>query len=265
MLLQIVHTTHYHYDRPVDYALQKVRLYPSASPMQDIVNWAVTVDGGKVESSYFDQYGNKTDLISTIVGARTLTVTAAGTVTTQDTAGIFGRVYGRAPLWHFLQPTPMTDPGAKVNALARLLGNGDDALDRMHALSAAVLSDVPYSVGPTKAGTTAEEALKIGKGVCQDHAHIFIATARRAGFPARYVSGYLMINDIIEQDASHAWAEVHLDDLGWVGFDVSNGVSPDERYVRIAVGRDARDTSPITGFRLGAAHESLSVSVQVQQ
>ena len=107
--------------------------------------------------------------------------------------------------------------------------------------------------------------MAIGNGVCQDHAHIFIAAARLAGIPARYVSGYLMINDQVSQDASHAWAEVHVDDLGWVGFDVSNGVSPDERYVRIAIGRDARDASPISGFRLGIADESMSVSLQVQQ
>jgi transglutaminase-like putative cysteine protease len=108
-------------------------------------------------------------------------------------------------------------------------------------------------------------ALDIGKAVCQDHTHIFMAAARLAGFPARYVSGYLMMNDQADQDASHAWAEVHVDDLGWVGFDVSNGISPDERYVRIAIGRDARDTSPISGFRRGSANEVLSVSLQVQQ
>lgn len=265
MLIKITHSTRYEYDQPVDYALQKVRLYPLSSPMQHVSDWAVTTEGGKVEASYLDHYGNKTDLVSTDVGAQSITVTATGTVTTHDKAGIFGRIYGRAPLWHFLQATRLTQPGPKIAPLAAILGNGDDALNRLHALSAAVLGAVPYQLGATEAGTTALEALGIGKGVCQDHAHIFLAASRMAGFPARYVSGYLMVNDQIEQNASHAWAEVHLDDLGWVGFDVSNGLSPDDRYVRIAIGRDARDSSPITGFRYGAADESFGVSIQVQQ
>jgi len=124
---------------------------------------------------------------------------------------------------------------------------------------------VPYGQADTYATTPAEDALRAGGGVCQDHAQIFIAAARHAGIPTRYVSGYLMMNDRIDQDASHAWAEAHLDGLGWVGFDVSNGICPDERYVRIAIGRDSRDAAPITGVRLGTATESMIVSVQIQQ
>ena len=83
--------------------------------------------------------------------------------------------------------------------------------------------------------------------------------------PARYVSGYLMMDDRVDQDATHAWAEAHVEGLGWVGFDVSNGISPDERYVRIATGRDARDASPTEGLRVGDAAEHMIVSLQVQQ
>ena len=104
-----------------------------------------------------------------------------------------------------------------------------------------------------------------GGGVCQDHEQIFVPAARVAGIPARYISGYLMMNDRVDQDASHAWAEAHIDGLGWVGFDVSNGYSPDERYVRIATGLVARDASPISGVRMGSANESMIVSLQIQQ
>ena len=78
-------------------------------------------------------------------------------------------------------------------------------------------------------------------------------------------SGYLMMNDRIDQDASHAWAEAHIGGLGWVGFDVSNGISPDERYVRIATGLDYRGAAPVSGMRMGTSGESMIVSVQVQQ
>ena len=265
MLLRITHKTQYSYSQPVDYALQKVRLAPRSSAIQDISDWEVTVDGGKVEASYSDHYGNHVDLVSIEQGAQSLTVTATGTANTQDTAGVFGKVYGRAPLWYFQQFTPLTTPASSMASLAAILEEYDTQLAGLHALSAAILSVTPYQVGATNSETTAAAALALGAGVCQDHAHIFITAARIAGLPARYVSGYLMMDDRVDQDASHAWAEAHVDGVGWVGFDVSNGISPDERYVRIAIGRDAQDAAPISGLRMGQSDEAMIVSLQVQQ
>ncbi|MEM6408226.1 MAG: transglutaminase family protein [Pseudomonadota bacterium] len=265
MKLLINHRTQYAYDAPVGYTLQKVRLRPQRSIMQEVVEWDLTIDGGRVEASYMDHYANHVDLVSAEIGVRELVITAKGEVKTHDAAGVLGQVYGRAPLWHFVQPTALTQADTAIKTLSKIIRDSDTVLNGMHALSSAVLSAVPYEIGQTQATTTAAEAMEIGKGVCQDHANIFIAAARAASIPARYVSGYLMMNDRVDQDASHAWAEVHLDGLGWVGFDVSNGVSPDERYVRLATGRDARDAAPISGLRMGASDESLVVSLQVQQ
>ncbi|MFQ1701021.1 transglutaminase domain-containing protein [Loktanella agnita] len=265
MQIKIRHTTEYSYDQPVDYGLQKVRLHPLNSAVQDVSDWQMQVEGGKIEASYQDHYGNHTDLVSITPGAEKLTLTASGIVHTRDTAGVFGHIYGRAPLWHFLQSTHMTTADAHIQELAKVVGAAETTLAGLHALSAAVLNACPYHVGNTQAETTAAEALKIGTGVCQDHAHIFMAAARHIGMPARYVSGYLMVNGQINQEASHAWAEAHIAELGWVGFDISNGVAPDEKYVRIAVGRDARDAAPVSGMRMGNSDEDLIVYLQVQQ
>lgn len=265
MQLQINHTTHYTYDQPVDYALQKVRLRPGPSSAQEIANWSVQVEGGKIEASYSDHYGNHTDLVSVDPGTRSVTLTASGKVVTRDLSGVTGMVYGRAPLWHFCQATKLTAPGPRVKALARLVGEVADTLSGLHDLSTALLETAPYEIGKTNTYTTAEQALELGNAVCQDHAHIFISAARLAGIPARYVSGYLMMNDRVDQGASHAWAEAHVDALGWVGFDVSNGVAPDDRYVKIAIGRDAFDAAPVTGMRLGRSDEAMIVSLQVEQ
>ena len=100
-----------------------------------------------------------------------------------------------------------------------------------------------------------EKAIEIGQGVCQDRAHIFGAAARAAGLPARYVSGYLFIPDRVDQDTGHVWAKAHLLDLGWGGLDFSNGVSPDEKYLRIAIARDALEATPVSGLRIGAEDE----------
>jgi transglutaminase-like putative cysteine protease len=113
--------------------------------------------------------------------------------------------------------------------------------------------------------TTAEAALALGQGVCQDHAHIFIGAARLLGLPARYVSGYLMMDDRVDQEAGHGWAEAHVAGLGWVGFDVSNAICPDERYVRLATGTDYRDAAPVTGINIGGGQIALEVSLAVEQ
>ncbi|MGB3179169.1 MAG: transglutaminase family protein [Albidovulum sp.] len=265
MQLHINHTTQYSYDQPVDYALQKVRMRPNKSLAQDITDWALRVEGGKVEASYCDHYGNHTDLISINPGERAVKLIASGNVVTRDQLGVFGMVYGRAPLWHFSQDTKLTKPGPQIKELAKVVDAADNTLAGLHDLSDALLKAAPYEIGKTDSHTNAEHALELGNAVCQDHAHIFISAARLARIPARYVSGYLMMDDRVDQAASHAWAEAHVEALGWVGFDVSNGVAPDERYVRIAIGRDALDAAPVTGMRLGNSSESMIVSLQVEQ
>ncbi|MDW4499138.1 transglutaminase family protein [Sulfitobacter sp. D35] len=265
MLLHISHTTRYAYDRPVDYALQQVRLTPPTTPQQRVLSWDITVEGGKVETSYSDHHQTRVHLLSVTPGGTGVAINAAGQVETHDTSGVLGQATGAAPLWYFLKTTPLTEPGDRVAALAEDVRGSPDLLGALHGLSAAILAAVPYKIGDTYAATTAEAALAGGSGVCQDHAQIFVAAARAAGCPARYVSGYLMMDDRVDQDASHAWAEAHVDGLGWVGFDISNGISPDERYVRIASGLDYREAAPISGLRLGDAEESMIVSVQVQQ
>ncbi|PJI85396.1 transglutaminase-like putative cysteine protease [Yoonia maricola] len=265
MKLRIQHTTKYTYDAPVSYGLQQVRLTPASSKHQTVHNWDVTISGGQTELTFDDQYQNKTLLVKADAGTTEVSVDVTGEVETHSSDGVFGKVYGTAPLWHFRQSTLRTQAGRGIKKLAKIITKAPDALDGLHALSTAIIAAAPYSTTGTEAGTTAEEALSAGGGVCQDHAQIFVSAARVAGIPARYISGYLMMNDRIDQDASHAWAEAHIDGLGWVGFDVSNRICPDERYVRIATGLDSRDASPISGVRLGSAQEAMIVSLQVQQ
>ena len=265
MLIKISHRTDYTYDRPVSYALQRLRLRPSDSALQTVKDWNVTIDGGRIETGYADHFANKVDLIQADEGVQSLSITVAGEVETHDRSGVLGPVYGRAPLWFFEQPTPLTEAGPLITDLILSVAEHTDTLDMLHALSAAILEKVPYELNETHAETRAEEAMSHGKGVCQDHANIFVAAVRKLGRPARYVSGYLLMDDRIDQEASHAWAEAHIDGLGWVGFDVSNGISPDERYVRLAIGRDAHEAAPVSGIRMGDGTESLIVSLQVQQ
>lgn len=266
MRLKILHTTTYHFDQPVPYGLQQLRLIPKSRAGQTVVDWDMQIEGGRAQTEFTDHHQNRVSLISFDANATSIVVHCEGTVETADMAGVIGKHGGFAPLWFFQSSTELTRAGANVRRLARGLrdDHGED-LPRLHALSARVLEEVPYEVGVTHATTSAEEAIEHGCGVCQDHAHIFLAAARSMGYPARYVSGYLMMDDRVHQDASHAWAEVHVEALGWVGFDISNGISPDRRYVRVATGLDYRDAAPISGVRFGAGGEAMSIDIQVQQ
>jgi len=135
----------------------------------------------------------------------------------------------------------------------------------LHEIMNQIRSRIAYEIGVTHAHTTAAEALADGKGVCQDHAHVFISAARTLGIPARYITGYLLMNDAHPSAAHHAWAEAWIDPLGWVAFDSANRVCPTDRYVRLAAGLDAGYAAPIIGSRRGGASEKLEVSVAVQQ
>jgi transglutaminase-like putative cysteine protease len=263
--LSIHHLTRYYFDEPVTHALQRLRLTPKSTSGQSVIEWSMALEGGAVQAEYDDQNHNRTTLISVLPGTRELTVTCAGVVETADNAGVIGRHAGHLPLWHFLDQTPATRPGPRMRGLVASRPVEDDPVATLHRLSARVLGAVEYATGHTDVLTSAEEALGSGRGVCQDHAQIFVGCARMLGVPARYVSGYLMMNDRIEQEAGHAWAEAHVDGLGWVGFDVSNGISPDQRYVRVATGRDYREAAPVTGISYGARDQAMHVRLAVEQ
>ena len=265
MRLAIRHTTRYRFAEPVAHGLQRLRLTPKETQGQTILDWTMEYEGAFEELSYEDQNHNHVTLVSVLEGAQQVVITCRGTIETEDKAGVIGQHAGHLPLWAFLGQTDLTRPGPRIRQLVAAAGRSDDVVSALHTLSATIRERVVYETGQTDVGTTAEEAIAAGYGVCQDHAQIFIAAARAMEIPARYVSGYLMMNDRIEQEATHAWAEAWVQGLGWVGFDVSNGISPDPRYVRVATGRDYRDAAPITGISFGPVAEHLTVDLAVEQ
>jgi transglutaminase-like putative cysteine protease len=266
MRLAIRHTTRYHFTEPVKHGLQRLRLTPKETQGQRIVDWTMTYEGAREELSYDDQHYNHVTLVSVIEGAQDVVISCRGTVETEDKAGVIGHHAGHLPLWAFLGHTTLTRPGPRIRQLIASVARSDEGMvPTLHHLSAMIRERVAYDVGHTQVDTCAEDAVIAGHGVCQDHAQIFIAAARSIEIPARYVSGYLMMDDRIEQEATHAWAEAWVQGLGWLGFDISNGISPDPRYVRVATGRDYRDAAPITGISFGSVAENLTVELAVEQ
>ena len=266
MQISVQHATHYRFDVAPWHGLQRLRLCPKSTHGQTVQRWEMAVEGATIEADYDDHNSNRTTLIAFADGTREVIIRCDGEVNTSDTAGVVGPHNGFMPLTAFLETTPLTRPGPASRQLAARLGpRRGEPIAMLHNLSEMIRAAIRYEIGHTDAATTAEAALAAGHGVCQDHAHVFITVARLLGLPARYVSGYLLMDDRIDQEAGHAWAEAHVPDLGWVGFDVSNAISPDARYVRVASGPDYRDAAPVTGISLGQGRAELHVQLAVAQ
>jgi transglutaminase-like putative cysteine protease len=120
-----------------------------------------------------------------------------------------------------------------------------------------------YDKDATTVRSTVREALARRAGVCQDFAHVMIAVLRSAGVPARYASGYIFSGDsrVLGAEASHAWCEAYLPPYGWVGFDPTNDLIVNQHFVKIAIGRDYRDVSPVRGVYRGSDYAEMSVNV----
>ncbi|GGC42148.1 transglutaminase [Novosphingobium marinum] len=266
MRLSIRHTTRYEFSQPLAHGLQRLRLRPKTTHGQDVIEWETDLDGAVRELEYDDQHHNHVELISVEAGVKALSITSTGIVDTSDNAGIIGQHAGHMPLWCFLRQTKLTRPGPRMRAMVQGLGTDrSNSLDLLHELSRLIAEQVAYEKGMTDVGTLAETALEKGHGVCQDHSHIFIGAGRLLDIPMRYIGGYLKMEGQAEQEAGHGWAEAHVEGLGWVGFDVSNQISPDDRYVRVATGCDYSEAAPVTGIAFGEHDSALEVRLTVEQ
>ncbi|NGQ89855.1 transglutaminase family protein [Rhodobacter sp. HX-7-19] len=265
MLLSVDHVTRYRYDQPVRAVMQSHRLTPSAFDGQKVRNWKVSVTDGIPGGAFRDGAGDRVQAWTVKGPVSEIEVHVVGTVETLDLAGVLRGHREMVQPEVYLVDTLPTEADAALAALAQTALAEEGPLARAHRLAAVVADAIAYRPGATHAHTTAAEALALGEGVCQDHAHALIACARVIGLPARYVSGYLFATaDGAAHEAAHAWAEIHVAGLGWVGFDPANRCCPDERYIRLGSGLDAQDAAPIRGIARGLGVESLDVTVAVQ-
>lgn len=265
MHLKIAHDTIYRYDQAANLIIQALRMWPAETAGQNVKHWRVNVDGKQLKPSCTDGFGNPVATHTIDRSVESVHLVVRGEVETRDLHGVQGNGDELLPPMFYLAGTALTENNAEIAALAnQVAGPNGNTLERLHRLCNGVRDHVDYLPYQTDAETTAIAAFAAGAGVCQDHAHVLISAARSLGLPARYVSGYLCpFGDTAA--ASHAWAEIYVEDLGWVGFDAANRQSPDERYVRIGCGRDYRDAAPVRGVRLGGLAETLEVEVSIAE
>lgn len=262
MQLFIRHETLYRYEQPVKYSVQSLHLTPRRDAGQRVLHWSITAPGRRLEQ--IDAHGNVAHLLTIDEPHREIRLIVNGVVETDEVES--RQDEGPLSPLAYLAPTPLTMPSERLRAFAQAhLPAGESPRDRALALSAAVHRVVRYKPGTTEVQDGAADVFERGVGVCQDHAHVFIAACRSVGLPARYVSGYLHTGDTADI-ASHAWADVWLGaDQGWRSIDVTHQRPAVRHYCRLAVGRDYLDAAPVRGVRRGGGGESMQATVSVAE
>ncbi len=277
MRYEIEHVSCYRYTAPVQHCVMALCLQPRHDLGQRLRHFAVSTVPPASLNSETDCFGNTKHLINIHREHEALEITACTTVETAPANALLGSldVAAWAELrswrqsfthWDFTQPSMLARPSAALTDFVDWLGiePAGDPLAALRRLADTLHRSFQYVPGVTSAVSPIEHVLETGRGVCQDYAHVMIAIARSWGVPTRYVSGYMYVTDHADATATHAWVECRLPDLGWVGFDPTNRRLADERYVRIAVGRDYQDVAPTRGVLLGGGESELEVEVRMR-
>ncbi len=263
MRLHITHTTRFTYDQPISEAYTEVRLRPLDHAGQRCLSFHLHTEPREEILSYTDPFGNQIHHFDVLQPHARLEMTAESEVSTTEIFTEPVRALSPLDTWSFTQPTtyaPFT-PEVVAFGLAQRV-DGDPAATAV-GLMRAIFAELKYEKGATTVTTTAPQALALGRGVCQDFAHIFLAASRSQGLAARYVSGYLYSNG--DTAASHAWVDVFVPGRGWLALDPTHNAAQTGHYVRLGIGRDYADVPPTRGVYKGAGHETLEVSVTFRQ
>ncbi|MDU9390874.1 transglutaminase family protein [Pseudomonas sp. zfem002] len=256
MRLTISHETAYHYEDQVRTSIQYLRLTPPDNQRQQVLQWHLELP--RPVQARRDPFGNILHVLSLEEPHADLLIAAHGEV--EIDPHLEAEQDSQSPL-PFLRFTRLTEADQALRAFAgRHCGEHRDRA-ALIGLMGALHEHMAYRPGATAVDTSAAQAFAGGAGVCQDHAHAFIACARSLQVPARYVSGYLFDN-ANQHMASHAWAEAWLDDA-WYSFDVTNQLAVPERHLKLAVGLDYLDACPVRGMRRGGGYEQMHANVLV--
>lgn len=264
MILTIWHETVYSYTRPPVYTIQQLRLWPRLELHQHVSSWHIAASGHC--NGFTDAFGNLGHILTLTGRHDEVRITAHGVV--DVTPLDRGRLHERGDLSPlvFTVPTGLTRPEDTIADFAARHLNGVRTADFL-ALAHAICGAVSYQSGATEVSSTAADALLLGNGVCQDHAHLFLACCHTRQIPARYVSGYIDPGTTSHAQ-THAWVDVWVDEVdfsGWISIDVTHARFADDSHCRLAVGRDYESAAPVRGVRHGGGTESLSVEVDVSR
>jgi transglutaminase-like putative cysteine protease len=261
MRLSIDHRTTYRFTKQQDRLVQQLRMTPENTHDQTVASWHIAVDCDARTRRHRDGFGNCTTMLYCEGPLDHIEISVAGEVVTSHSDGVLHGTNEPLPPALFRRSTPLTAADEAITAFARDHA-GDDAFATLRRLNLAVRERARVDRGRPAPGRTAAEAFARDSATPRDLAHVFIAAAHALGLPARYVSGYCDLEGD-HRPTPHGWADAYIAGTGWIGFDPTLGVSPEEHHVRIATGLDATGAAPVAGSRLGEGDERLDVEVTV--
>ena len=286
--LRVEHRTLYEYPTPLVKSRHVAFLCPRETPRQRLLAHRLDITPEPTyRASRSDYFGNVADFIAVIAPQDCFEVTATSEVEITARPPLpdagstapweklrdalayrSGSRYGEEAEFVFASPhVPLSPPLAAYGK--RTIRPGRPLLAGLTGLMDAIREDFRYVQDSTDLTTPVTRLLEERKGVCQDFAHLMIACLRSLGLPARYVSGYLLTAPppgqprLTGADASHAWVQAYVPELGWIDFDPTNGIVPDGQHVTLAWGRDYGDVSPLRGVIVGGTGHALKVAVTV--
>jgi transglutaminase-like putative cysteine protease len=276
MRIKIRHEIVQRFDPSARRVIEALRLTPRSHEGQHVLEWRIDVEADCRLRRAEDAFGNLADMFSLQAPPSELRLVAEGVVETFDFAGVVRGALERFPPDLFLRDTALTAPDAALRALADA-ARGADLIERLHALMRLVRDRLEQPAAEESAPgglvassldvTPAAQALERGRGSARDLAHVFIAAARCMGAPARIVSGYAALDapgggQGACEGAAHAWAEAHVEGVGWIGFDSAQVICPQERHVRIACGLDWLDAAPVRASSQGVIVQEARVELR---
>ncbi len=273
------HVTRFRYSVAITESTMEVRMQPRSDGGQRCLAFELlTNPAARILSRYdylgnivhhFDIPGRHTEL--TIIARSYIEMRTAPLVPALDRSAWdeLDALVADSDAAEMLVPSTFARPTDLLRGLGRKLGvqRRDDPLGLLREITSSVHHALIYTPQSTKVDSPIDDALRLGRGVCQDYAHIMLALVRELGIPCRYVSGYLYRPGVgsnrAMDDATHAWVEALLPRLGWIGFDPTNNILAGERHIRVAIGRDYADVPPTRGTYKGNSRTELAVAVQV--
>ena len=274
-IFKIHHITKYEYDRPVKESMNNIMIYPYQSVEQETLQLDLFITDKPEVFTYIDYWGNKTGSFNVLRPHRELVIESKLIIRTQAQqntlpAGCLLKdletAIGNDLRLLELSRTSQVKAIAQIqDYITELSSKTKPVRTIVEDTCAFIFKEFTYIKGITTIETTVDEILEKKAGVCQDFAHVMLEMLRMMGIPSRYVSGYICPNKngMRGEGATHAWVEAYIPGLGWAGIDPTNNVWVSNHHVKLAVGRDFTDCTPVKGSFKGPARQSLSVYVSV--
>ncbi|USK70013.1 transglutaminase family protein [Peribacillus asahii] len=280
MKYEIVHKNTFYYEDDVQQSLNTIRLKPRSDACQRLLSYRKKVMPTSMAKEHIDIWGNYVESFFIPEKHRILEVEATSVVSIQKAPLIHQLDYSpemksifHSELFHehylpFLNRTAYTYlEQHQIDEVVREVGDIDNPIQFALQLMSYLFEVFTYDTEATTVETKAVESLQLKRGVCQDYTHVMLGILRARGIPARYMSGYLYVGEnsnLVGSAASHAWVEIMVPGIGWIGLDPTNNVEAIDNHICLSVGRDYSDVSPLQGVYHGGNH-TLEVKVEVSK